>query len=277
MRRRDASSLLLFLWVIGTFLFSSYINWTTSARNIFPMLPAAAILVIRRINYFNKESQTSIRGQVLWPLFPAALISFLVTWADVSLANSQRSAANTIDVKLSDSQYPVTFQGHWGFQYYMESLGYKAADINGMRLSGDDIVIISLNNTNLFRPRGRIIQTAKIQEQTLGWLSVMRKGWAGFYSSRWGPLPFAIGEVSPDEYIINLVKRGELQKAEEEFKTALKMNPEDPKAHNNLGVVYLKRGELQKAEEKFKMALEISPDMASARRALEKIRKKDDF
>jgi len=45
---RNAKSLLLFLWVFGTFLFASYVNWTMSARNILPMTPAVGILVMRR-------------------------------------------------------------------------------------------------------------------------------------------------------------------------------------------------------------------------------------
>lgn len=203
MRYRDASSLLLFLWVIGTFLFSSYINWTISARNIFPMLPAAAILVIRRINCSYKEPRTSLRWPVvLWPLLPAALISFLVTGADFSLANSQRSAAHTIDEKLRDYQLPVTFQGHWGFQYYMEFLGYKAVDVRTEHSEGD-IVIIPLDNSNLARPKGGLFTlTGQVQEQPLGWLSVMKKEWAGFYNSHRGPLPFAIGEVPPQRFLI---------------------------------------------------------------------------
>ena len=117
--------MLLFIWVFGTFIFYCYLNWTTSARNILPILPAASILVIRRINFYLKEPQTFFRSQFLWPLLPAVFISFLVAYADASWANSQRSAAQTINQKFADHKSDVMFQGHWGFQYYMESLGYK--------------------------------------------------------------------------------------------------------------------------------------------------------
>ena len=206
MRHKDAPSLLLFLWVIGTFIFSSYLNWTTSARNIFPMLPAAAILAIRRADYFYKKPLTSLRRQFLWPLLPAALVSFMVTWADFSLANSQRSAAFSIGDELIGYQSPVTFQGHWGFQYYMESLGYKAVDFRVEPSSGN-IMIVPINNTNTAWPnRDRFILTGKVEEQPLGWFSIMKKGWSGFYSSVWGPLPFAIGAVTPEKFAIFLVK-----------------------------------------------------------------------
>lgn len=210
MRHRNATSMLLFLWIMGAFIFSSYINWTTSARNILPMLPAAAILVMRRLNYLNEESNTFFSRKAIWPLFPAALISILVTWADVSLANSQRSAANTMDVRFKAYQYPVKFQGHWGFQYYMEGMGYEAVDFRKEHSEGD-IMIIPSNQSNTIWPQknqgrwpqgDRFIPIEKFQEQTLRWLSVMRLGGAGFYSSQAGPLPFAMGEVPPEEYIV---------------------------------------------------------------------------
>jgi len=169
------------------------------------MLPAGAILVIRRLNYFAKES-VSDNWQALWPLLPAALISFLVIWADYSIANIQRSAVNTVGVKLSNYKYQVTFQGHWGFQYYMESLGYKAVDF-GVKPSAGDAMVIPFNNTNLVVPKkDKFTLMGLIQEQPLGWLSVLKFGYAGFYSSLWGPLPFFIGEIPPEEFFVYTVK-----------------------------------------------------------------------
>ncbi len=203
-RHKDSSSLLLFLWVFGTFIFSSYLNWTTSARNILPILPAASILVIRRINYSIKESQSSLRWQFLWPILPAALVSFLVAHADASWANSQRLVAQTITLKFDKS--PVRFQGHWGFQYYMESLGHKPVDFERGIPKGS-IMIIPTNNTNTARPDMRFfIQTGKVQKQTLSLLSVMERDRSGWYSSLWGPLPFAISKGLAGEYIIYSTK-----------------------------------------------------------------------
>jgi hypothetical protein len=43
-REREADSLLLLLWVAGTFWFTAYLNWTVNARSILPMVPAVGIL-----------------------------------------------------------------------------------------------------------------------------------------------------------------------------------------------------------------------------------------
>jgi len=195
-RNKDASALLLFIWVFGTFIFYCYLNWTTSARNILPILPAASILVIRRINFYLKEPQTFFRSQFLWSLLPAVFTSFLVAYADASWANSQRSAAQTINQKFADDKSNVMFQGHWGFQYYMESLGYKPIDFR--KAPKGNIMIIPTNNTNLKQPNMRtFMQIDKVHKQTLSLLSL-----SGWYSSLRGPLPFVLGMTLPEDYIL---------------------------------------------------------------------------
>ena len=44
MDSRDSNSLLLFLWIIGALIFSGFVNWSTNARTILPILPAVAIM-----------------------------------------------------------------------------------------------------------------------------------------------------------------------------------------------------------------------------------------
>jgi 4-amino-4-deoxy-L-arabinose transferase-like glycosyltransferase len=50
MKNRDARSLLLLLWVSGTFVFAGFVNWAVNGRSILPLIPAAGILVMRRID-----------------------------------------------------------------------------------------------------------------------------------------------------------------------------------------------------------------------------------
>ena len=205
-RNKDASALLLFFWVFGTFIFYCYLNWTISARNILPVLPAASILVIRRINFYLKEPQTFFRSKFIYPLLPAVFISFLVAYADASWANSQRSAVQTINKIFADHKPDVMFQGHWGFQYYMDSLGYKPIDFN--KAPEGSIIIIPTNNTNLKQPDMRfVIQVDKFQKQTLSLLSLMKKKQSGWYSSSWGPLPFALGMTLPEDYLLFITEK----------------------------------------------------------------------
>jgi 4-amino-4-deoxy-L-arabinose transferase-like glycosyltransferase len=47
---RLSDSVLLALWVLGTFVFAAMVNWSVNGRSILPMVPAAAIIVCRQMD-----------------------------------------------------------------------------------------------------------------------------------------------------------------------------------------------------------------------------------
>jgi hypothetical protein len=66
-----------------------------------------------------------------------------------------------------------------------------------------------------------------------------------------------------------LLARHHYLEAEEEFKTALQLNPVYTEAHNNLGYIYVKEGNYHAAEAEFREALKYTPDSESAQRNLQ--------
>jgi hypothetical protein len=70
-------------------------------------------------------------------------------------------------------------------------------------------VIVPENNTNVFampRSVARLVDRSTFPVST--WLTTMTFSLgAGFYSSGWGPLPFAFGPVEPEVYLIYEVNR----------------------------------------------------------------------
>ena len=50
-----------------------------------------------------------------------------------------------------------------------------------------------------------------------------------------------------------------MDNAEKEFQKALKLNPKEKMAHNNLGLIYSNKNKLKEAEEEYKKELEINP------------------
>jgi 4-amino-4-deoxy-L-arabinose transferase-like glycosyltransferase len=207
---RDCKSLLLFLWVLGTFVFASFVNWAVNVRSILPMAPAVGILLGRRINRQGKTARRTTAGwRISWPLIPAVIITLSVCWADYTLAGTARDAAKKI-CKTYENRQPATirFQGHWGFQYYMEARGAKAQDFNDSRLVTGDVIVIPMNNTHL-----KLLSEEKtfllwvFNFMPCQWLSTMDPVLgAGFYIGIKRPLPFAFGRVSPEKYGIFVVK-----------------------------------------------------------------------
>lgn len=200
---KNADSLLLILWVFGTFIFAAFINWTVNARSILPMAPAVGILLMRRVDgYGVGTTQRTITWQAAWPLVPAAVLALLVCWADYTWANTARTAAADIQKTFKNSSHTVWFEGHWGFQYYMEVAGFKAIDYKNLKIARDDIIIIPYNNTNTKAFPKEMVYLDKVFQFNLCrkiTTSNEQMG-AGFYSEVLGPLPYVFGQVEPERY-----------------------------------------------------------------------------
>ena len=214
-RRPDAQSWLLGLWVWGTFLFAALVNWTVNGRSILPMAPAVAILVVRRM-----ELRESVRlGMQTVCLAVGAIVALLVVSADVSHANAVWNVSDQVSTKYSQAPGKHWFQGHWGFQYYMQELGWSPVDFKSSPLAPGDIVAVPSNNTNLLPPtpeKSKLLDTFTAERFAVA--ATMDQGTgAGFYSSVWGPLPFAIGRAASEQVTVY------------ELKSPAVATPENPK------------------------------------------------
>lgn len=196
-KRRDAYSVLLGLWVFGTLAFTVFFNWTVNGRSILPMVPAVAILLVR-------AAEETRPGKLrLWvPVALSLAASLLVTWADYRLANSSREAAAAITAKYSSGPGRLWFQGHWGFQYYLEERGAKPLEWKDLRIAPEDTIVFPFNNTGLrLLPADKFAVVEEFRYTPSKLVSTMTLGpGAGFYASEWGPLPFMLFPQNAERY-----------------------------------------------------------------------------
>jgi 4-amino-4-deoxy-L-arabinose transferase-like glycosyltransferase len=206
---RDAESLLLLLWVAGTFVFASFINWSVNGRSILPMAPAVGILLVRQIGRPTGEGYGRIVPRWMYlPLIGGMVLSILVCRSDYLLAQASRRAAEVISKRFETYAGGIWFQGHWGFQYYMEKEGAMALDQSEPVVGVGGIIVTPLNNTNTRSLSEETAQLGKVFEfKTCSWLTTMSPllG-AGFHSDMWGPLPYVIGRVEPETYYAFVAK-----------------------------------------------------------------------
>jgi 4-amino-4-deoxy-L-arabinose transferase-like glycosyltransferase len=197
-RKRDAYSVFLGLWVVGTFAFTVFFNWTVNGRSILPMAPAVGILLARAV-----EDARPGRLRIMVPIALALAFSLLVAWADYSLAGSARDAAKTIAAKYASGPGQLWFQGHWGFQYYLESKGGKPLEWKDLRITAGDAVAFPFNNTG--ESRGRQFSVAEDFSYTPSPIvaTVTLGPGAGFYAERWGPLPFMFFPSRDERYQVS--------------------------------------------------------------------------
>jgi len=219
-QQKTADSLLLNLWVFGTFFFATMMNWSITSRTILPMAPVVVILLIRRFKNSAVVAAAVTGGRGLpilplrtaaalwWPLLPAALVSLLVTAADYKLADTARLASRSFQNRFRNEPGTVWFEGHWGFQYYMEHWKAKPLDRTERRIISGDVLIVPLSNSNV-SPTPPVPTSGPPEQvnypQSL--LATMSPGMrAGFYSSKWGSLPWVFSRVPPEQYLIFRVK-----------------------------------------------------------------------
>ena len=198
-RQRSAEAILLLLWIWGTFAFC-ILNWTINGRSVLPMIPAVAILLLRRIKFAKQSSP------VRWHWFfgTAAILSLLVCYADYRLANSARAAVTEIQSKFGHTSATIWFQGHWGFQYYAQENGFRPFDLSRSETHRNDLMVLPFNNTNLKAiPENTVERIAIIEIPVTSWMATMNRGMgAGFHMDILGPLPFSFGPVPAEKYYI---------------------------------------------------------------------------
>jgi hypothetical protein len=241
-KHRDAASVLLGLWVAGTFIFTAFLNWAINVRSVLPLVPAVGILVSRRLEFrANADLSRSLTPQLSLCLVPAAALSLALCWADFRFANSMRDGASEIQDVARQRLTPsakLWFQGHWGFQYYMEKAGGLVMDRSRLECNPGDIVAIPMTNNygNCLFPGDLIEHEATIIVPASRWLATMHMLMgAGYYANRIGPLPFAFGPVTIEEYQLFRVRepvRGELAVLRD-GRTVIKPPVTDDKAGND--------------------------------------------
>ena len=200
--RRTPGSMLLLLWISGTLLFDCAVNWTVSGRNILPMLPAASILLVRRLESRHGPDRPDIVGWLWVPLGLSLAVALSAAWADYRLAEAARDAAEAVMRKADVAPARMWFEGHWGFQYYMEQKGARPIDWDKLSMGRDDVVVLPLGNSFLVPlPPDAFKLWFTHEGGTLPWLAVMSPACgAGYYSDAWGPLPFVICRTPAEQY-----------------------------------------------------------------------------
>ena len=201
-RHRDAASVLLLFWLVGTFIFASFCNWSISGRAILPMAPAIAILVMRWREIVDSKQDSAIVSGVRFGM--AAILSLGIATADYRQAQTGQEASAEFQKRFQAELTTVWFESHWGFQYYMQQWGARPVDVANSEITSRDVLAFPLNNSSIIPfPMERILPTETIEFETLPIVSTHGHGTgAAFYSSSRGPLPWAIAVVPPEIYYV---------------------------------------------------------------------------
>lgn len=134
-RSFDAGTLVLVAWVFGTIAFQFRLIFT-SVRYMLPLLVPVLFLLARGQRLSRRLNVATAA---------AMLFTLSVAVGDTVVAGTYRSFARSIRERVASSSRLI-FDGHWGFQYYMERLG--GTIIDGKKqpdYAVGDLVVIARN------------------------------------------------------------------------------------------------------------------------------------
>jgi tetratricopeptide (TPR) repeat protein len=286
-RHRSASSLFLCLWVVGIFVFAAGLNWTLNGRSLLPMAPAVGILLARRIDERSTPATVARQRWMFWPVVPAIALSLWLVKNDYELAAVGRAAAAESCARYLKPGNTLWFEGHWGFQYYMEAKGAKPLERDFALPNKGDIVVVPSEAVNVFDiPTNlvRLLETLEYQPN-LRCSTMSLSAGAGFYSATAGPFPFSLGRIDPERYYVFevvesreqasqapgglskvgvLAQQFEMERHALEAEAATRHNPDHEGAHFLLAQFHAARGKTQAAADQFSEVLRINPNNGNA-------------
>jgi 4-amino-4-deoxy-L-arabinose transferase-like glycosyltransferase len=204
-RARSPESALLVLWVFGAFAFAAIFNWTINARSLLGMAAPAAILAVRQL----ERARPGANLRATWAaLAPMAATALMLVYADYTVANGARAAANDFHAKMPAGADRNVYFGHWGFQYYMEQGDARHFDLRGTHLAIGDMLILPDNNMRPF-PVGEIYShTYRTQFPVFPWATTWNyHDGAAYYSNTWGPFPYVFGQSTSERYAALVIDR----------------------------------------------------------------------
>lgn len=135
---------------------------------------------MRRLETRHRAWTRSLILQVAGGLMVSGVLSIWVAGADTRLANLAREAAQNIRGRTSSEVGTLWYEGHWGFQYYMEQLGALSLDAHDFQIRPGDLVAVPENNLRFagFLPDMSFQKEAVLELPNPSGAAVLSGSWA---------------------------------------------------------------------------------------------------
>jgi 4-amino-4-deoxy-L-arabinose transferase-like glycosyltransferase len=172
----DADSVFLALWTGAAIVFAVLGVMFQAVRHVLPVLPPLALLAVRSLRPNEariRDPSDRARRPMRWTvgvlgvcLLAQAVVAFGVGAADYAYADTYRQFAHAAKTNLPRPGRDVWFFGHWGWQLYASSAGFRQLAGHGPRPKAGDALIVPDRVDKEQLPAALDGRLARIQEKT---------------------------------------------------------------------------------------------------------------
>ena len=196
--RRD--TVFLVGWMALHTLFAWFWSWTIAARFILPVFPPLALLLARALRrHLGPDARQQTDRLLAATTLLTAGVAFIVLHADALPGEIHRAILPAVAEQAAAAGQQAHFVGGWGFYYYAERAGMRRLDQRAPASRAGDLIVepYYTANNDLPKPlasRLQLVTDIAGPAPPLGVHTMNSWVGAGFYSSIFGPLPFAVGD-----------------------------------------------------------------------------------
>ncbi|MDZ4815186.1 MAG: glycosyltransferase family 39 protein [Verrucomicrobiota bacterium] len=175
-----------------------FLNWSLASRFLLPLaVPLSIILSSFALPY----PWTSRAFQ--FSAVTAIILNLVIAQADFAFACASKAIPERLANAFGGRR--IWFQGHWGFQYYMQKRGHLPLDFKNLQLRKGDILVVPPNNTNLYDlPRNSLKLLTIMEENSLLNFakSIDYPNAINFYSNSESPLSYLLGRREGESFLV---------------------------------------------------------------------------
>lgn len=205
----DVDNFFIISWFMGVFILNSFISGGAVRYNTL-FLPPLVLSYFVTLKKYADQLRINLSRLLLIALLLTVLTGIIVAYADYDYANSYRDFALNVPQKYKTENNAIWFTGSDGFQYYMETKGYKIIPRNGNPYKKGDIIIkamlpnprkISQELANRIKLIETVTYDGKIPVRTQN-----PQAHAGFYTYGAGFLPYSFSGSKLETFEIYYVQ-----------------------------------------------------------------------
>lgn len=192
-------SMFLAAWMALNVVFAWSWSWTIAARFILPVLPPLALLLAQVLRLPRPRRRRVAEQLVAVTAVISLAVATLVLRVDALAGEFHRSILPVLAARAAGEGRRAYFVGGWGFYYYAERAGMRRLDGRAPASQRGDFIVEPYYVANNDMPKRLVGRTEIVTDipgpvPTLGLHTMNARVGAGFYSTVFGPLPFAVGE-----------------------------------------------------------------------------------